>query len=107
MAQFSPNFYLLKLDPRVQSLRITDTQGRPVTIIHNREGEKASLSIYMAIAVRFSNRLHAKSAQFGISLYGEYVEEEIQTRGKHPNIRRLLEIVEYRIEYILEPVFQE
>jgi hypothetical protein len=61
--------------------------------IENQPGKKASVAIYSYMATAHSGLLNPVSAQCGLELYGEYVEEARQHPGSHPNIDLLLDVV--------------
>jgi hypothetical protein len=49
--------------------------------IPNVEGKKASVAIYAALAVQFGGKLNRESAQRGLELYAEVVEDAIARPG--------------------------
>ena len=61
--------------------------------IENEPGKKASVAIYAHIASAHSGQLNPTSAQLGLQLYAEYVDEARKSPGSHPNIDLLLNVI--------------
>lgn len=102
MSKSNPAHYEPDTDDNIVKIVIYRHNGETVGHIANTEGQKASFRIYLAIARRFVCQLNAQSARFGLGLYGDYVAEERRTPNRHPNIRRLLDIIEYQDELRLK-----
>jgi len=65
----------------------------PVAVIENAPGQAGSLAVYYKLAVDFGG-IGPAAAKKGLELYAEHVEDARAHPGKHPNIDRLLAIVE-------------
>lgn len=87
----------LKTLPPVQhlaALHLLDPQGQPVATVENRPGQAGSLAVYHALAQRHAGAITPAAAAEGLVLYAEHTDDARAHPGKHPNIDRLLQMVE-------------
>jgi len=75
------------------ALNLVDGDGVVVGTVENKPGQMGSLAIYNHLAQLYG-AITPEAAQKGLELYGEHSEEARQHPGKHPNIDRLIGIVE-------------
>ncbi|MBE0511311.1 MAG: DUF2322 family protein [Chromatiales bacterium] len=71
--------------------------------IPNQPGKQGSLRVYYALHQRFGE-LHAEAARVGLALFAEHTEDARQHPGKHPNIDRLLAVIEQDLCMQIRPI---
>ena len=88
----------------VIKIKLYDTNGNFVDDIENLQGTQGSLKVYFYLYKNFKE-LNLEAAQKGLSLFSEHTIEARKKPGIHPNIDRLIDIVQtnniLRIEIIL------
>ena len=92
-ASFKDNLQLLPSIDSLERIDLVDANGAIVATIPNEAGKKGSLSVYQYLAQKFDS-LDAQACAFGLALFAENTEDAKNRPGAHPNIDRLLEIVE-------------
>lgn len=90
---FSDNLQQLPAVTHLSGLRLLDPQGLEVATIENKPGQAGSLAVYAALAQRHGS-IHAEAAREGLALYAEHTEDARAHPGKHPNIDRLLQVIQ-------------
>jgi len=75
-------------------LQLTDEHGATVATLENKPGQAGSVAVYAALAQRFGGAISVQAAHEGLNLYGEHTADARAHPGKHPNIDRLLALVE-------------
>ena len=75
------------------AMNLLDGEGKVVATIENRPGQAGSLVVYNHLAQLYG-AITPEAAHKGIDLYAEHTEDARQHPGKHPNIDRLLGLVE-------------
>lgn len=97
MIQPSPSFKenLDQLHPidGVVRIDLLDGSGALVGSIENQPGKQGSLAVYHYLK-RVFGILDASAAEHGLAVFGEHTNDARNRPGVHPNIDRLLEIVE-------------
>jgi hypothetical protein len=97
MIQPSPSFKenLDQLPPidGVVRIDLIDGSGALVGSIENQPGKQGSLAVYHYLK-RVFGILDASAAEHGLAVFGEHTNDARNRPGAHPNIDRLLEIVE-------------
>lgn len=74
-------------------LRLLDEQGCEVAVIENAPGTAGSFRVYAYLAGKHG-AINAAAAEEGLLIYAEHTEDARQNPGKHPNIERLLELLQ-------------
>lgn len=74
-------------------LHVLDEAGQVVATLENKPGSAGSVTVYAALAEQFG-ALTVEAAHEGLALYAEHTADARAHPGKHPNIDRLLQIVE-------------
>lgn len=94
---FRMNFQtLLQTLPPVDdlaSLELVDEHGAVVGTIANQPGQAGSLRVYAALATQFGG-IDRAAAQQGLHWFAEHAQSARAHPGSHPNIDRLLQIVQ-------------
>lgn len=86
---------LLSLDDasHVARIELYRKDGSPAGVIENKPGSQGSVKVYNHLA-RMYGEISLDAAVEGLSLYSEHTEDAENCPGKHPNIDRLLNILE-------------
>ena len=92
-AIFKDNLQQLPAIDGVQRIDLTDAQGAVVASIENAPGKQGSLAVYQYLQQQFE-ALDAKAAAHGLLVFGEHTADARQRPGAHPNIDRLIAIVD-------------
>ena len=74
-------------------LQLLDEQGRTVATLENKPGQAGSVAVYAALAQRFGG-ITVQAAHEGLALYAEHTADARAHPGKHPNIDRLIALIE-------------
>ena len=86
----------LKTLPRVShlaALNLIDADDVVVATIENKPGQTGSLAVYNHLAQLYG-AISPEAAKKGIELYAEHTEDAHKHPGKHPNIDRLIGLIE-------------
>lgn len=86
------------------AMNLLDGEGKVIANIENAPGQTASLSIYNHLA-QIYGVITPEAAAKGLELYGEVSEEARLNPGKHPNIDRLIGLVERQESVRIKAVF--
>ena len=87
---------LLGLDDASHVKRIEElynVDGRPAGVIDNKPGSQGSVKVYHHL-YKMYGEISLDAAVEGLSLYAEHTEDAENCPGKHPNVDRLLNILE-------------
>jgi len=93
MSTFTENLALLDRADRHVRMRLFDDQGNACAEILNQPGSSGSFRVYYHLAVKWGG-IGAKAAQEGLELFAEHTDDAREHPGKHPNIDRLLAVVD-------------
>lgn len=87
-------------------LRVTaDTgDGTPAARIENQPGQAGSLRVYAALAQRHGGRITPAAAAEGLAIYAEHTQDARDNPGKHPNIDRLIALIDQQTSLAVEEV---
>ena len=75
------------------ALQLIDAAGEVVATIENKPGQAGSLAVYNHLA-QIHGAITPTAAAQGIEIYSEHSEDARLNPGKHPNIDRLIGLVE-------------
>lgn len=93
MAQFSENLKKLPGISHLAAINLLDAEGNIAASIENKAGSQGSLAVYNHLAQTYG-AITPEAAKKGIELFAEHGEDARSNPGKHPNIDRLLGLVE-------------
>jgi hypothetical protein len=93
MPQFAENLKKLPGISHLAAIRLLDGENDAVAIIENKAGSVGSLAVYNHLAQTFG-AITPEAAKKGLELFAEHVEEARRHPGKHPNIDRLIALIE-------------
>jgi hypothetical protein len=86
---------LLSLDDasHVKKIELFNVDGSLAGIIENKPGSQGSIKVYHHL-FKMYGEISLDAAVEGLSLYSEHTEDAENCPGKHPNVDRLLNILE-------------
>lgn len=90
---FADNLKALSNVAHLAALDLLDATGAVVARIENKPGQAGSLAVYAALAAKHG-AINAAAAQEGLQIYAEHTADARAHPGKHPNIDRLIELVD-------------
>lgn len=93
MAQFAENLKKLPGISHLAAIRLLDGDGGEVGVIENKAGSQGSLAVYNHLA-QIYGAITPEAARKGLELFAEHAEDARLHPGKHPNIDRLLAVIE-------------
>ncbi|MFT5797813.1 MAG: hypothetical protein ACI84R_001877 [Candidatus Azotimanducaceae bacterium] len=92
-ASFKDNLQLLPPIDDLIRIDLTNPFGDIVASIENQTGKQGSLVVYQYLYQNFG-AVDAKAAAHGLAVFAEQTADAKNRPGAHPNIDRLLDIVE-------------
>ena len=95
MSQFAANLKKLPGISHLAAINLLDADGNVFGVIENKAGSQGSLAVYNHLAQTYG-AITPDAARKGLELYAEHAEEARQHPGKHPNIDRLLALIDDR-----------
>ncbi|QID18755.1 DUF2322 family protein [Nitrogeniibacter mangrovi] len=90
---FADNLKDLPKVSHLAAMVLIDAEGQEVARIENKPGQAGSLAVYNHLAQLYG-AISPDAAKKGLELYAEHTEDALQSPGKHPNIDRLVGLVE-------------
>ena len=90
---FADNLKQLPKVSHLAALNLLDAAGAVIATIENKPGQAGSVAVYNHLAQLYGS-ISAEAAKKGLDLYAEHAEDARQNPGKHPNIDRLIGIIE-------------
>lgn len=90
---FADNLKQLPKISHLAALNLLGPDDAVVATIENKAGQAGSLAVYNHLAQLYGS-INAEAAKKGLELYAEHTEDARANPGKHPNIDRLIGIVE-------------
>lgn len=93
MDKFSDVLQTLDDASHVARIELFHPDGSAAGVIENKPGSQGSVKVYNHLA-RMYGEISLDAAVEGLSLYAEHTADAENCPGKHPNIDRLLNILE-------------
>ncbi len=90
---FADNLKQLPPVAHLAGLQLIDAAGQLAATIENKPGQAGSLAVYAALADKHGG-INAAAAQEGLDIYAEHTADSRAHPGKHPNIDRLIKVIE-------------
>jgi hypothetical protein len=75
------------------ALQLIDAAGQAAATIENKPGQAGSLAVYAALHAKHGS-INVAAAQEGLEIYAEHTADAQANPGKHPNIDRLIQVIE-------------
>lgn len=92
-ASFKDNLAQLPSIEGVARIDLIDVGGALVASIPNEAGKQGSLAVYQYLEQCFG-AVTPEAAEHGVAVFGEHSADAKARPGAHPNIDRLLEVME-------------
>jgi hypothetical protein len=92
-ASFKENLQLLPSVERVSRIDLIDPAGSVIASIENQPGKQGSLAVYQYLEQSFGT-VTSDAAKHGLAVFAEHTEDAKNRPGAHPNIDRLVDIVD-------------
>lgn len=89
---FKDNLQLLPSVDGLARIELLDAAGAVAATIENQAGKQGSLAVYQYLQQAFGV-LDAKAAEHALEVFAEHTPDARNRPGAHPNIDRLIEIV--------------
>jgi len=90
---FKDNLAQLPAIDGIERIDLVDGRGDVVASIENKPGKQGSLAVYNYVQQTFGT-LDAKAAQHALAVFAEHTADARNRPGAHPNVDRLLAIVD-------------
>lgn len=93
MSQFAENLKKLPGISHLAAIKLLDADGNELVVIENKPGSQGSLAVYNHLAQTYG-AITPDAARKGLEIFAEHTEDARVHPGKHPNIDRLLGLLE-------------
>ena len=93
MSLFAENLKKLPGISHLAAINLLDADGNVLAVIENKAGSQGSLAVYNHLAQTYG-AITPDAARKGLELYAEHTNDARQHPGKHPNVDRLIGLVE-------------
>ena len=93
MSEFAANLKKLPGISHLAAINLLDGEGNLVAAIENKAGSQGSLAVYNHLAQTYG-AITPDAARKGLEIFAEHSDDARAHPGKHPNIDRLLSLVE-------------
>lgn len=77
----------------IERIDLVDGKGSVVASIENKPGKQGSVAVYHYLRNAFGT-LDAKAAEHGLAVFAEHTADARNRPGAHPNVDRLIAIVD-------------
>ena len=104
MSQFADNLKKLPGISHLAAINLLDAEGNVLSVIENKAGSQGSLAVYNHLAQTYG-AITPDAARKGLELFAEHAEDARQHPGKHPNIDRLIGLVDDKKTLRIKHVF--
>ena len=104
MSTFAANLKKLPGISHLAAINLLDGEGNLVVAIENKAGSQGSLAVYNHLAQTYG-AITPEAAKKGLEIYAEHTEDARKNPGKHPNIDRLIALLEEKKTLRIKHVF--
>ena len=104
MSTFAANLKKLPGISHLAAINLLDAEGNLVVAIENKAGSQGSLAVYNHLAQTYG-AITPEAAKKGLEIYAEHTEDAREHPGKHPNIDRLVALVDEKKTLRIKHVF--
>ena len=101
---FAENLKQLPGISHLSALNLLDAGGALVATLENRPGQAGSVAVYNHL-IQLYGAITPEAAHKGLGLYAEHVDDARANPGKHPNIDRLMGVIERGETLVVKQVF--
>ena len=93
MKKFSDFLAELDTTDQIQKIELLNAAGLVVGLIENKPGSQGSVRVFNHLFKKWGS-IHQDAAKDGLKIYAEHTADAEENPGKHPNIDRLLNVIE-------------
>lgn len=93
MKKFSDFLAELETTDQIQKIELMNPAGEVVGLIENKPGSQGSVRVFNHLFKKWGS-ITKDAAKDGLKIYAEHTVDAEENRGKHPNIDRLLNVIE-------------
>ena len=104
MSQFAGNLKRLPGISHLAAINLLDSEGNIIVAIENKPGSQGSLAVYNHLAQTYG-AITPDAARKGLEIFAEHAEDARTNPGKHPNIDRLLGLIDEKKTLRIKHVF--
>lgn len=104
MSQFAGNLKKLPGISHLAAINLLDSEGDIIVAIENKPGSQGSLAVYNHLAQTYG-AITPDAARKGLEIFAEHADDARTNPGKHPNIDRLLGLIDEKKTLRIKHVF--
>ena len=104
MSEFAANLKKMPGISHLAAINLLDGEGNVLVSLENKAGSQGALAVYNHLAQTYG-AITPDAARKGLELFGEHTEDARAHPGKHPNIDRLLSLLEEKKTLRIKHVF--
>lgn len=93
MKKFSDFLAELETTDQIQKIELMNPAGEVVGLIENKPGSQGSVRVFNHLLKKWGS-ITKDAAKDGLKIYAEHTADAEENPGKHPNIDRLLNVIE-------------
>jgi hypothetical protein len=93
MKKFSDFLAELETTDQIQKIELMNPAGEVVGLIDNKPGSQGSVRVFNHLFKKWGS-ITKDAAKDGLKIYAEHTADAEENPGKHPNIDRLLNVIE-------------
>ncbi len=93
MKKFSDFLAELETTDQIQKIELMNLAGDVVGLIENKPGSQGSVRVFNHLFKKWGS-ITKDAAKDGLKIYAEHTADAEENPGKHPNIDRLLNVIE-------------
>ncbi len=93
MKKFSDFLAELETTDQIQKIELMNPAGEVVGLIENKPGSQGSVRVFNHLFKKWGS-ITKDAAKDGLKIYAEHTADAEEIPGKHPNIDRLLNVIE-------------
>ena len=104
MSEFAANLKKMPGISHLAAINLLDGEGNVLVSLENKAGSQGALAVYNHLAQTYG-AITPDAARKGLELFGEHTEDARVHPGKHPNIDRLLSLLEEKNTLRIKHIF--
>ena len=93
MKKFSDFLAELETTDQIQKIELMNPAGEVIGLIENKPGSQGSVRVFNHLFKKWGS-ITKDAAKDGLKIYAEHTVDAEENPGKHPNIDRLLNVIE-------------
>ena len=93
MKKFSDFLAELETSDQIQKIELMNPAGEVIGLIENKPGSQGSVRVFNHLFKKWGS-ITKDAAKDGLKIYAEHTADAEENPGKHPNIDRLLNVIE-------------